>query len=70
MMRELGHYVENACKDDMPTFLKSGFKARSTTKTAAPPLSQSIRKLTPGKISGTFYIVLTAVDGADAYEIR
>src|SRR5712691_1424307 len=27
MLRQLGHYVEAACKDDMPTFLKSGFQA-------------------------------------------
>ena len=30
MMRQLGRYAEDACKDDMPTFLKSGFQAVST----------------------------------------
>src|SRR5438034_8149177 len=30
MMRQLGHYAEQACKDDMTAFLKSGFQARAT----------------------------------------
>src|SRR6266576_7018747 len=28
MMRQLGRYAEEVCKDDMPTFLKSGFQAQ------------------------------------------
>jgi hypothetical protein len=70
MMRQLGNYVETACKDDMPTFLKSGFHAVSTVKTAKPPLSQFIRSITPGKNSGGMHIVPVAIAGATAYEIR
>ncbi len=70
MMRELAHYAEQACKDDLTTFLKSGFHAKSTVSSAKQSLSQYIRKITPGKNSGQFHLVLVSVDGADAYEIR
>src|SRR5882762_7480078 len=70
MMRELAHYAEQACKDDLTTFLKSGFHAKFTVSSAKQSLSQYIRKITPGKNSGQFHIVLVSVDGADAYEIR
>src|SRR6266404_1520738 len=40
MMRQLGNYAETTCKDDMPTFLKSGFQAVSTVKAAKPALSR------------------------------
>jgi hypothetical protein len=70
MMRQLGQYAEAACKDDMATFLKSGFQAVSTISTPKPPLTQHIRKITQGKNSGQVQITIVAVDGADAYEVR
>jgi hypothetical protein len=70
MMRQLGQYVETACKDDMPTFLKSGFQAAATATGAKQSLSQFIRSITPGKNSGSVHVRLVAVAGADAYEIR
>jgi hypothetical protein len=69
-MRELGHYAQTACKDDMPTFLKSGFQAASTAKGDKPALSKWIRNITPGKVSGQMHMVLVPVDGATAYEVR
>src|SRR5882724_6006672 len=51
MMRQLAHYAEQACKDDLTTFLKSGFHAKSTVSSAKQSLSQYIRKITPGKNS-------------------
>jgi hypothetical protein len=70
MMRLLGGYAEQACKDDMPTFLKSGFQAASTVRAGSPPLSKSIRKVTPGKNSGQLHVVPVVVAGATAYEFR
>jgi hypothetical protein len=71
MMRQLEHYAETACKDDMPTFLKSGFQAASTVHAAKKPaLSKWIRAITPGKISGQLDLVLMADPGATAYELR
>lgn len=70
MMRQLGQYAEAACKDDINTFLKSGFQAAATVRGSQQPVSQNIRKITPGNVSGQFHIVLVAVDGAAAYEVR
>jgi len=38
MLRLLGHYVESACKGDMPTLLKSGSQAASTVRHSDPRL--------------------------------
>lgn len=70
MMKQTGLYVETACKDDMTTFLKSGFQPASTTPVVKPPLTQHIRKITAGKTAGTMHLVLMLVDGATAYESR
>src|SRR5579883_2120055 len=44
-LRQLAHYVEAACNNNLPTFTSSGFQAVSTVRTATPPWSQSIRKV-------------------------
>src|SRR5262249_31097752 len=36
-LRQLGHYVEENCKDKMETFLKSGFRPAAITRTLTPP---------------------------------
>jgi hypothetical protein len=48
MLHELGHYVEANCKGDLMTFLKSGLEVASKRKTAAQPLSPSIRNIKYG----------------------
>jgi hypothetical protein len=70
VLRQLAHYVEANCKDDMTTFVSSGFRAISKVRTAAPPLSQSIRKITDSLNSGQLVLFLLAVIGALSYEIR
>src|SRR5581483_4669070 len=70
MMRQLGHYVEIACKDDPTTFLKSGFQAKSIATGPKPTLTQFIRSVKPGENSGTMEVILVAVDGAGAYQLR
>ena len=70
MMRELSHYAETACKDSLPTFLKSGFLAASTVRAATQALSKWIRTIVPGKISGQLDLVLNADPDATAYEMR
>src|SRR5262249_32270418 len=70
MMRQLSHYAEIACKDDMPTFLKSGFQPKSTARTSQTPLSQFIRKVAGGKALGQLLVILMAVIDATAYEVR
>jgi hypothetical protein len=69
-LHQLGHYAEAACKDDMPTFLKSGFQPITTTRTASPPVSDSIRKITPGPNSGQKYVSIVAQQDALSYQLR
>ena len=70
ILRQLAHYVEAACKDDMTIFTSSGFQPVSKVRTATPPLSQSIRKITEGPNSGVLLVWLLAVAGALSYELR
>jgi hypothetical protein len=70
VLKQLAHYVEAACKDDMTIFTSSGFQAVSKVRTTAPSLSQSIRKITQGSSSGVLLVWLVAVIGALSYEIR
>ena len=42
MLRALALHVELNCKDDMNTFLTSGFEARSTSRTPAAPLATPV----------------------------
>jgi hypothetical protein len=69
-LRQLGHYAEAACKDDMPTFLKSGFQPSPGTRTKAKPVSDSIRKITPGPNSGQMQVSILAQQGALSYQLR
>src|SRR5881628_3393652 len=48
MLRQLAHYVEAACKDDVKIFLSSGFELVSTIRTASPTVSSVIRAIDPG----------------------
>jgi hypothetical protein len=70
ILRQLAHYVEAACKDDVTIFSSSGFQAVSKVRTATPPLSQSIRKITEGPNSGVLLVWLLAVAGALSYDVR
>jgi hypothetical protein len=67
---QLAKYVEANCNDDLTTFLLSGFKARSTTKTPISPASSSIRKLEHGANSGEINATLIKVADAASYEVR
>jgi len=69
-LRLLAHYAQENCKDDMTTFLKSGFQAVTINRTSAQPLSEWIRKIVPGKNSGQFLVSLVARSDAWAYQVR
>jgi hypothetical protein len=70
ILRQLAHYVEAASKDDVTIFGSSGFQAVSKVRTATPPLSESIRKITEGPNSGVLLVWLLAVAGALSYDVR
>ena len=69
-LRLLGRYVEIMCKDDMPTFLSSGFEAASTTRTAPQPLPPaSILKVDHGN-NGELLVTLKSLPRARSYDVR
>ncbi len=70
MVRQLAHYVEANCKDDMTTFLASGFEAVSTARTKTHSASEFIRKIVAGATSGEVQVVLVADPEAVSYELR
>jgi hypothetical protein len=69
-LRVLGRYVEITSKDDMKTFLSSGFRAKSFGHGSSKTLSQFIRSINPGPLSGQLSVTIAAVPGAHAYELR
>jgi hypothetical protein len=69
-LRQLGHYAEENCKDDMQTFLRTGFQTASTTRTSTPALSDAIRKIVPGTNTGQMEVSLMAQAGALSYQLR
>jgi len=70
LLTQLAHYAEANCKDDVTIFLSSGFTAKSSTRTATPPVSESIRKIEPGPDSGHMLVSLMKYPGAASYEVR
>ena len=69
-LRQIGHYAEENCKDEMTIFLKSGYVAVSSTRTPAAPLSGSFRKIVPGGNSGQMLVTLVARANALSYILR
>src|SRR5262249_33876140 len=68
--RLLARYVEIMCKNDMTTFLTSGFEAASTTRTLAQPLPPaSIVKVDQGN-SGELLVTLKVLPRARTYDVR
>ena len=66
----LGHYVEHHCKDDMATFVSSGFEAASRTRTPAQSLPPAaILKVDQGN-TGQLLLSIKALPKARSYEVR
>ena len=64
LLMQLVPYVEVNCQDDMTIFLSSGLQAAATTRTKAEPVSEKIRKIKPGPVSGQ--MVVTVVNDPEA----
>jgi len=71
MYRLLGHYVEANCKNDMTTFLSSGFSVAAPQPKAPPqPVAvPSIISVDQGN-AGELKVTIQPVKKAKAYEIR
>lgn len=72
MFRFLGHYVEVACKNDMNTFVSSGFVAAVTGQRTSPQpvATPSISGVTQGANSGQLVVAIKAVSKARKYDLR
>ena len=70
MLRQLAHYVEASCNDNMTTFLSSGFQPAAKARSRSQPVSESIRKIELGPTSGQVTVALVPVPGAVSYELR
>ncbi len=70
MLHLLGRYVEIHCKNDMATFLSSGFEAVSHTRTPAQALPPSaILKVDQGN-TGQLLLSIKPLPRARSYEVR
>jgi hypothetical protein len=72
MMRQLGHWVEANCKDDLTILKSSGFQPVSTTRTSAQPLEgpPAIVKVDNGPNSGQFLVQLAPDRRVHFYFLR
>ena len=70
MLKDLARWVEMNCKEEMKTFLASGFEAVTTVPTKTAPLTESIRKVEPGPNPGQFKFTLKDDPLALAYELQ
>jgi hypothetical protein len=72
MFRLLGHYVEVASKDDMNTFVSSGFVAViPPAKTPAQPVAvPTISGVAQGSNSGQLAVTIKSVPKARSYDLR
>ena len=70
ILDQLAKYVQASCKDDMAIFLSSGFKAQSSTKALPATVSEKIRTVKLGPVSGQAQVRLVSVPGAGSYELR
>jgi hypothetical protein len=68
----LGHYVENACNDDLATFTTSGFtQAAPKVKSAPQPLTEAkFSWIDRGPNSGDVVVLPEKQTGAIAFDVR
>ena len=66
----LARYVEVTSKGDMATFQSGGFEAKSRERATSQPVSEKVRRIDRGSISGQVRVWLTAIAGAGSYEVR
>ena len=70
MLRQLAHYVEAHCKNDINILLSSGFAAVTAVRKPADPLSEFIRRIDPTSTSGQLLVTIVSLAAAFSYELR
>ncbi len=70
MFRQLGTYVEANCKDDMATFVSSGFQPLVIVKSTTQPLAiPSVKKIEQGN-TGQLLVRIATIAKAKSYEMH
>jgi hypothetical protein len=69
-IKQLATYVELNCKEDMNTFLSSGFQPRSSTRAVAQPLDQPVILNIDQGTTGQLLASIKPVRRARSYELR
>jgi hypothetical protein len=69
-VRQIGHYVEATCNDDMPTFLSSGFQPVPPRTPPQPLPPAAIAAVEQGGNSGQLLVYLKPLRKARNYEIK
>src|SRR5438093_5833129 len=67
---ELAHYLEANRNDDPATFLLSGFRPVSSTKTPPQPLDQPTVAVEPGAVTGQMKTKIGSVRKALSYQLH
>ena len=71
IMRQLGHWVEANCRQDLGILRSSGFQAASISRASQGPLPQPvILKTQNGAVSGQIVLQVTPLPRARSYELR
>jgi hypothetical protein len=72
MLRQLGHWVEANCKDDLSILKSSGFQPLTMTRGATLPLEgpASIAKVENGQNSGELFVRVVSLARALSYIVR
>jgi hypothetical protein len=70
MLRLLGHYVEAVCKNDMTTFVSSGFVPATTVRNPTQPVTPPLIVSVDQGSSGQLVVTIKNVAGARSYELR
>jgi hypothetical protein len=71
VMRQLGHYVEANCKDDITIVNASGYKVAARTKTVPQPMPKGvIEKVDAGSVSGQTIVKGKPIPKAHSYVLR
>jgi len=70
ILEQLATFVSVNSKGDMNTFMSSGFTPRSTAKSKTPPVSESIKKIVPGPLTGQMLVYLMKFPGAKTYQLQ
>lgn len=68
ILRQLAHYVELNCKNDVGTFLSSGFEL--ATKNPPQPLTAPVIRNVDHGNAGQVLVSVVALKGAYSYEVR